>query len=221
MRNDRDRVLGDIRRGLGRSEPEPEVVRRFEAALRRPERNPIPQCARGDEDTLLKRFIAMAEQASATVIDAIAREKVPAAVLDFAQKNQLDREVLIAPDPELEGLDWSAFQTRHGLPRRWEPLAVTGALAAAAETGTIVVCSGPRHPSSLNLLPDNHVVVLPRSRIRGSYEETWDLVREAHPEGLPRTVLWITGPSRTGDIEQTLYLGAHGPHRLHIVITLD
>ena len=86
--------------------------------------------------------------------------------------------------------------------------------------------SGPAHPSTLNFVPETHVVVLPASRVVKSYEDVFDAVREltADPDrgGLPpRTVNFITGPSRSGDIEQTLLLGAHGPRRLHIVIVED
>ena len=58
--------------------------------------------------------------------------------------------------------------------------------------------------------------------IAGDYESAWDKVRGAYGKGrMPRTVNFITGPSRSGDIEQTLLLGAHGPRRLHIVVVKD
>jgi L-lactate dehydrogenase complex protein LldG len=63
-------------------------------------------------------------------------------------------------------------------------------------------------------------------QVAASYEEGWTRLREAKraPDGsvaLPRTVNFITGPSRTGDIEQRIELGAHGPRRLHIVLVDD
>ena len=79
--------------------------------------------------------------------------------------------------------------------------------------------SGPAHPTTLNFLPDTHVVVLRASQIVGSYEDAWDRLRGG--EAMPRTVNFITGPSRTGDIEQTIFLGAHGPRRMHIVMVED
>ena len=93
---------------------------------------------------------------------------------------------------------------------------VTGAVCGVAETGTLILTSGPDSPTTLNLLPDTHIVVLSTDSIVGSYEDGWDLLR-ARGE-LPRTVNMITGPSRTGDIEQTIQLGAHGPRRLHILL---
>ena len=79
--------------------------------------------------------------------------------------------------------------------------------------------AGPEHPTTLNFLPDTHVVVLLASQIVGSYEDAWDRLRDV--DSMPRTVNFITGPSRTGDIEQTIFLGAHGPRRMHIVLVED
>ena len=94
-----------------------------------------------------------------------------------------------------------------------------------AETGTLMMASGPDHPSTLNFLPETHIVVLPAARIGGAYEEGWAHLRAEAARGdgegdgfMPRTVNLVTGPSRTADIEQTIALGAHGPRRLHIVI---
>jgi L-lactate dehydrogenase complex protein LldG len=98
-----------------------------------------------------------------------------------------------------------------------DAVSVTGAFAGVAETGTLVLVSGPEHPSTLNLLPETHIVVLRRDQLVGSYEDAWALLR-VMGRGMPRTVTMVTGPSRTADIEQTLQLGAHGPRRLHIVL---
>ena len=66
-------------------------------------------------------------------------------------------------------------------------------------------------------MPDTYIVVLRANRIVGAYEDAWDLLR-ARGKGMPRTVNFITGPSRSADIEQTVQMGAHGPLRLHIVL---
>jgi L-lactate dehydrogenase complex protein LldG len=64
------------------------------------------------------------------------------------------------------------------------------------------------------------MVVLLESRIVGPYEQAWDLL---HSElgAMPRTVNFVTGPSRSGDIEQTLYMGAHGPLQVHILLVRE
>ena len=93
------------------------------------------------------------------------------------------------------------------------------AFAGIAETGTLALVSGPANPTTLNFLPDNHIVVLRKEDILSDYESVFARLRTAYGKGgAPRTLNFVTGPSRSADIEQTLLLGAHGPRRLHIVI---
>jgi L-lactate dehydrogenase complex protein LldG len=92
-----------------------------------------------------------------------------------------------------------------------------------------MLVSGKNSPSALNFLPDTHIVVLPIARMVGPMEAAWDRLRQAFaPHGedvggaaMPRTINFITGPSRTGDIEQKIEMGAHGPRRLHIIVVED
>ena len=93
------------------------------------------------------------------------------------------------------------------------------AFAGIAETGTLALVSGPANPTTLNFLPDNHIVVLRKEDVVADYESVFAMLRTAYGKGgAPRTLNFVTGPSRSADIEQTLLLGAHGPRRLHIVI---
>jgi L-lactate dehydrogenase complex protein LldG len=91
---------------------------------------------------------------------------------------------------------------------------ITGAAAAIAETGTLVIPSGKGQSLSTSLTPDIHIAVINSSQIVSSLEETMQIktVREASA-----TVL-ITGPSRTADIEMSLTIGAHGPKELVVYI---
>jgi L-lactate dehydrogenase complex protein LldG len=110
---------------------------------------------------------------------------------------------------------------RRGRAEPGDAVSLTPCLAAIAETGTLLLVSGAHTPTTLNFLPDTHIIVLRAGQVVASYEDGWDLVRARSkdgPGGWPRTVNLITGPSRTGDIEQRIILGAHGPRRLHIVL---
>ncbi|MGC2780786.1 MAG: LUD domain-containing protein, partial [Bradyrhizobium sp.] len=78
---------------------------------------------------------------------------------------------------------------------------------------------GPDNPTTLNFLPDNHIVVLDAATLAGDYESVLARLRDVFGTGrMPRTINMITGPSRSADIEQTLILGAHGPRRLHVIV---
>ncbi len=96
-------------------------------------------------------------------------------------------------------------------------LGVTGCFCAIAETGTLVVLSGADTPTATVLLPDTHVAIVRAERVVRGMEEMFVLVR-AECGSLPRAINMISGPSRTGDIEQTIVLGAHGPYRLHVIV---
>ena len=99
------------------------------------------------------------------------------------------------------------------------PAFVSRAFGAVAETGTLVLTSGADNPTTLNFLPEAHMVLINASDVLGSYEEAWDRLRTVYGEAtLPRTVNMISGPWRTADIEQTLVRGAHGPRRLHVMV---
>ena len=96
-------------------------------------------------------------------------------------------------------------------------LGITGTFCAIAETGTLVVLAGADTPTATTLLPDTHIAVVRADRIVAGMEEAFALIRSERG-ALPRTVNMISGPSRTGDIEQTIVLGAHGPFRVHILV---
>ena len=178
-----------------------------------------------DADDLCDLFEAQITAVHATVDRVSSMADVPAAVTAYLQQQNLPAEVVMAPDATLDAAPWAdvpLLQVRRGVPAPDDMVGVSSAFAAVAETGTVVATSGADHPSTLNFVPDTHVVVLPADRVVGSYEDAWDRVRDAAGDApLPRTVNMITGPSRTGDIEQTLTLGAHGPRRLHIVLVDD
>jgi L-lactate dehydrogenase complex protein LldG len=127
-------------------------------------------------------------------------------------------------DKRLDAMPWDAtsLEVSRGRSEGQDLNAVSHAFGGVAETGSLVMVSGPDNPSTLNFLPDNHIVVVQAKDLASDYESIWTKIRFAYGKsGMPRTVNWITGPSRSGDIEQTLLLGAHGPRRLHIVVVRD
>ena len=154
----------------------------------------------------------------ATTLDEVSTiAGVPAAVARYLEQNKLPRAAVCWP--ELVELEWQAAGVRvEARAAEGEDLVgITGAFCAIAETGTLMLLSGPRTPGPTSLLPETHIAVVRAARIVRGMEDAWALLRAEH-RTMPRSVNFISGPSRTADIEQTLVLGAHGPYRVHVVL---
>ncbi len=190
--------------------------------------NLVPARGRLGDKARVDLFIREAERVSATVARVSSADGVPREVARYLAKNNLPMKLKIAADVSGRTIPWTEqtlLSVEEGPADGSEHASVSRAFAGVAETGTLVVLSGSGNPTTLNFLPPTNVIVVSASEIAGDYEQVWARLREERtdPEGrfMPRTVNWITGPSRTADIEQTLLLGAHGPQRLHIVIIDD
>lgn len=211
----RNAVLDNIRKRLGR---DPSDTRAVDERLATHASGPVPARAAGTPADLRVRFAEMARKASADVECLGGLAELPRLVAGICGVHGFDPMAAIAPDPALEALDWSDAGVMVSA-RRGEPsdrLCVGHAVCGVAETGTLVLASGPRSPITLNFLPDVHVVALPADAVVGAYEEAWERIRSRGD--MPRAINWITGPSRSADIEQTLQLGAHGPVRLVVAV---
>jgi L-lactate dehydrogenase complex protein LldG len=227
----RDQILGGIRRSLHRGALEGAAAAPLEQRLASPPRGAIPARTQGvDQKGLVDLFEHYANEVAASVTRVAKLDDVPEAVASFLAGHNLPAEIAMAPDPLLDRVPWDKrplLRIRKGRSDGHDPVGLSAAFTAIAETATLMLASGPESPSTLNFLPDTHVVVLPASRVVGPMEDAWAKLRATKPAGtmtgeaMPRTVNFITGPSRTGDIEQKILMGAHGPRRLHIVIVED
>jgi L-lactate dehydrogenase complex protein LldG len=219
----RDQILGGIRARLGRGQLDPAIRAALEARLAAHRRNLVPaRAAALDHAAQVALFVAMAEEVDATVARVATAAEVPGAVADYLSRQNLPARLVMTPDPRLNDIPWDArplLEIRKGRAEDGDAAGITASFAAIAETGTLMLLSGPESPTRNNFLPDTHVVVLRASQVVAAYEDGWDRLRATG--AMPRTVNFITGPSRTGDIEQRLVLGAHGPRRLHIVLIDD
>jgi len=220
-RSARERILGRVRRGLAVTGDEPRRLAEVAGRIGAHRRNLVPGRSAGDAAHRLALFEKMASEVSVTLARVAAAEDVPAAIADYLRGRNLPQRLRHGADPLLQGLPWreTAIEVDTGRADPADEVSVSHAFAAVAETGTLIMTSGADNPTTLNFLPENHIVVLEAGDVVGAYEEVWDLVRSKFGEGqMPRTVNMITGPSRTGDIEQRIELGAHGPRRLHVIV---
>lgn len=218
----RDAVLGKIRRSLGVTGEEAERQRAVATRLRSPTPNVIPARGRLDPEERVALFCRMAEKVSATVLRAPDAEDVPALVTEHLRNHNLPQEIRTGSDPAVDALPWDTqpqLERRVGPSDGHDAVSFSRAIAGVAESGTLVLVSGNDNPTTLNFLPDTHIVMVEAKDIVGDYETVWRQIRARNgAAGLPRTVNFITGPSRSADIEQTLILGAHGPRALHILV---
>ena len=90
--------------------------------------------------------------------------------------------------------------------------------ALVAQTGTVVVTSRTAGGRALSVLPPHHVVLARREQLVPDLPAAFELIKSKHGKNYPSMISFITGPSRTGDIERILVLGAHGPKRLTIFL---
>jgi len=221
----RDAILAGIRSALKRGPLAPQQQAELRARVAAHRRNLIPVRATAlDHAGQVDLFVAMAEDAQATVALVPSPAAAPQAVARYLAAENLPAELAMAPDPTLDNIPWHSLpllRIRRGRAEAADVVGLTPCFAAIAETGTLMLTSGAHTPTTLNFLPDTHIVLVHADQVVATYEDGWDRLRAAGADpgsALPRTVNFITGPSRTGDIEQRIVLGAHGPRRLHILV---
>jgi L-lactate dehydrogenase complex protein LldG len=212
--NSRDQILNDVRQRLGRNAADTVRAKgEVDAWLGAAAAGPRPVVT----GNLLARFIAKSEEQSCTVEQVALWQDVPAAAAVYLAARQLPQKA--AGWPLLASHPWQqngiVFEARGA--RDDDAVGITGSYCAIAETGTLMLLSGAETPASVSLLPETHIAVVAASRIIAGMEDAWNLLRTELPR-LPRAVNFVSGPSRTGDIEQTIVLGAHGPYRVHVIV---
>jgi L-lactate dehydrogenase complex protein LldG len=219
--SDRADMLARIRGRLGVRGDEPGRRGRVQSRLRSPKANLIPERARKPRAELIKLFQAMLEKSGAKVLKVRSLKALPEALAAALRDNNLPSRLRIGSDEIFDGLraEPGLIEISAGPAEASDAVGLTHAVAGAAETGTLFLTSGPANPSTLNFLPETHFVLIRTDDIAGSYEESWQKLRNVYGAGaMPRTVNLISGPSRTADIEQTIVTGAHGPRNLIVFI---
>jgi L-lactate utilization protein LutC len=187
----------------------------------------------------LERFREEFERVAGVFHRAPRLDGVPAIVAGIARERGARR--LVTWDPAVLGFDAASAlagegfvvaaahagredeesRRRHREEAGGAQLGVTGADLVLAETGTLILLSGPGRPRSTSLLPDVHVAVFGRDRLVETLEQVGVMLEALHADAdrasAGAMINFITGPSRTADIELTLTRGVHGPKEVHAV----
>jgi L-lactate dehydrogenase complex protein LldG len=210
--NARDNILGRIHDAQLRAITQIRTETIISHLAQHP-RGPLPSMP----DDLLECFKEQALKLSSDVVETSDRMEVPMLLARYLSERILPMHGVCWPS--LAGLPWStAGLEMQSRPAKDQDLVgVTGAFCAIAETGTLMLLSGAETPATTSLLPETHVAVIDPRRIVATMEDAWDLLRKEFKQ-TPRAVNFISGPSRTADIEQTVTLGAHGPYRVLLIL---
>jgi L-lactate dehydrogenase complex protein LldG len=214
----RENILARIRKAQGRSgsEPTAQELEQVRANIARHAAGPIPAIGRAAD--LLRQFKHECDRVGTTYGEVASREAVPGEARRYLDAIGVERRVLVWH--ELADLDWQgagiAIDDRPA--QRDDRTGVTTCFCSIAETGTLLLLSSPATPKATALLPETHICVVSRSRMVPNMESAFALLRAERGEP-PRATWFVSGASRTADIEQTLVVGAHGPYRAHVILT--
>jgi L-lactate dehydrogenase complex protein LldG len=217
----RDAVIFKIRKALGAYDS---AGRRAAVAARlgAPPEPLVPARAKGQREELRQLFRKFLEGQSATVVEVGVADEVPKAIGHYLRSTNLPLRVRVGEDPYLDKMDWRrepTLERRRGPASADDEVGLAHAAAAVAETGTLVLAAGADNPVTLGFLPDTSIIVVEEKDLVGGYEGAWEKIRARYGKGaMPRTVNFISGPSRTADIGGQLVMGAHGPRRLAVIV---
>lgn len=217
----REKVLGAIRTRLGRaagSAGQGTVDRRLQGH----DRHLIPKRSQQDADRLKALFAAQLRAGNATVLEARSEADLPSVVADYLRSQNLPLDLRCGDDAWLAAIEWAsepALTLSKGRAQPADAVGLSRAVAGIAETGTLMLASGPENPVTVTFLPETSIVVLRASDMVGPYEAAFDQIRTRYGRGtMPRTLNLVSGPSRTADVGGRLVTGAHGPRRFCVVI---
>lgn len=210
----KENILRRVRESLLKNGVDQEAERRAaQAHIQAHTIGPRPQVP----DDLVTRFMLRCDAMQTTRDRVATQAEVPQAVARYLEANELPRVAVCWP--QFAGLDWQAQNiSMEARPAAGSDLVgVTGTFCAIAETGTLMLLSGPETAATTSLLPETHIAIVPARRIVKYMEEGWQLMRDELGQN-PRAVNFVSGPSRTADIENTINVGAHGPYRVHVIV---
>jgi len=218
----RDAILNKVRKSLHGEENGPARAQAVQDRLKRAPKGIVPARGALPPEGRLELFTAALGKLSSTVERVRSYDAVPRAVASYLREHNLPASFRMGADRRLTGLAWDkqrALEIRTGASDGDDEVGLSHASSAIAETGTLVMVSGASNPTTINFLPEHHVVVVSADDIDGDLETAIGRIRKKYGKGqMPRTVNLITGPSRSGDVEQKIVLGAHGPRALHVIV---
>lgn len=218
----REQILEKIRQQIGGAKSDTKRRAAVANRLSNAPRGVVPKRSQLPHPKQIDLFCSQAEAVQSSVARVKSYDQIPEAIANFLRANNLPSSLRMGENDRLANVPWDAvpnLERAKGPAIETDTTGLSHARSGVAETGTLVLTSGNDNPTTVNFLPENHIVVIQAKDIVGDYETALDQIRKTEGKGrMPRTINMITGPSRSGDIEQTMLLGAHGPRKLHIIV---
>lgn len=215
-------MLDTIRRRLGVTGHEPYRRRAVEQRIAARDAPPPPGRVLQAHNRLIADFRARLEAQFATTDHVASAAALPEAIRRYLQAAALPAQMVAAPAlaDAFAHADSAGLTLRYGAPGDTDRVGLARAALGIAETGSLVFVSAPDMPVSLCYVPEVQIALIRAADIAGPLEAAWRLQRRLGDDP-PRSLCFVSGPSRTADIEQTMFLGAHGPAKLHVIIYDD
>ena len=213
MTNAREQILQRIRRA-NRDRSDVLTQDTLQQRMQQHTRGPQPQWS----EDILTRFMQKAEQSAASVSKIGQGEEIVNAVMRYLEEHQLGNTLLSANLLPISDLIWPAtIAVEKRAATQDDKVVLTQAYCAVAETGSVVMVSSHDTPVSLNFLPDHFLCLVDADSIVNTIEDVWQKMRDEDLP-MPRALNFVTGPSRTADVEQIIQMGAHGPRKVHLLL---
>jgi len=219
----REAILKAVREACTRTDAAADREAAFQERLAHAARHPLPMQLPADAADLKARFVELSSRQSAEIVDVPGAHALPGAIAGYLRRHGLPMRLRCGDDAYFGDLPWQdtpGIARDSGAAQDGDTAGLSRAIAGVAETGTLVLASGPANPVTLGFLPETHLVVLQAATIVAAFEDAHALLL-AGAAALPRTLNLVSGASRTGDIGGRIVMGAHGPRRLAVFVVAD
>lgn len=223
MSSSRESILGSLRSTLDQKASFEARKAASEDRLAKKPSGIIPKRGQLKAEERIELFVKMANDSLAVVTRVAQYTDIPSEVANYLRGHNLPFSICSGHDKRLTKAKWTSEPNLEIKKRATDGddlVGISHATAGIAESGTLLLASGKDNPTTINFLSDHHIVVLNAKDIKGDMETALGKLKK-NADGdteMPRAVNFITGPSRSGDIEQKMLLGAHGPRALKIII---
>jgi L-lactate dehydrogenase complex protein LldG len=224
MTNSREEILHIIRKGLkGVSSKQNFAEGNFPDEARE-----IKQLTIEQRSNLRTQFISELKNVNTNILEARDEDEIKKALLKLVKEKKLEsfsiwesqylKELKIKEELKNAGLKLVTAKNKNRIAK--SDIGITEVDYAIADTGTLVLLANKNQPRSVSLLPPIHLAIVQPENLVSNIKDLFVILRSKLAEGedITSCMTFITGPSRTADIELNLTLGVHGPKELYVII---